>query len=502
MRHYAGPMAATTHRQRTVGVVLAGGVGSRVGLAMPKQLLKIAGKPIIEHTLGVLEQAPEIDEVIVMMTPDFIGDVERIVSSGGYRKATRVLPGGRTRNESTQLALAAIPDEDGRVLFHDAVRPLLSRRIIRECVNALHTYEAVDVAIPSADTIIEVVDELIVGIPERSRLRRGQTPQGFRLPTIRKAYELAADDADFQATDDCGVVLRYLPDVPIYVVEGSEQNIKVTDPVDLFIADKLFQLASATVQSLSSPDEYAEQLRGRVAVVFGGSYGIGADIVRLLQGFGAKVYSFSRSQTGTHVENREDVDAALDKAFNETGRIDYVVNTAGVLHTGALAETDDSIVAEMINVNYVAPIQIARSSLRYLQQTCGQLLLFASSSYTRGRAGYSLYSSAKAGVVNITHALADEWSSLGVRVNCLNPERTATPMRTRAFGEEPPETLLDARTVALAAVDVLLADVTGQVVDVRRGSPGAGTDAERIAQLVAAAEMDAEVEAALGHRTP
>src|SRR5947209_486138 len=180
-RHYAVPMSAADHRQRTIGVVLAGGVGSRVGLAVPKQLLKIAGKPIIEHTLGVLQQSPEIDEVLVMMTPAYIDDVRRIVDGGRYTKVTQVLAGGRTRNESTQLALAAISDEDGRVLFHDAVRPLLSRRIIRECVNALHRYEAVDVAIPSADTIIEVVDDRIVGIPDRSLLRRGQTPQGFRL---------------------------------------------------------------------------------------------------------------------------------------------------------------------------------------------------------------------------------------------------------------------------------------------------------------------------------
>jgi ribitol-5-phosphate 2-dehydrogenase (NADP+) / D-ribitol-5-phosphate cytidylyltransferase len=494
-------MAAST-RLRTIAVVLAGGVGSRVGLPVPKQLLKIAGKPIIEHTIGVLQQSPEIDDVIVMMTPDYIGDVQRIVSSGGYTKVSAVVPGGRSRNESTELALAAIPDVEGRVLFHDAVRPLISKRIIRECVNALHRYDAVDVAIASADTIIEVDDDRIVRIPDRSRLRRGQTPQGFSLPTIRRAYELAGQDPDFQATDDCGVVLRYLPEVPIYVVEGTEQNIKVTNPVDLFIADKLFQLASSSVESLATSEQYAEQLRGRVAVVFGGSYGIGAEIVRLLQGFGAMVYSFSRSQTGTHVETRDDVEAALEKAFQDTGRIDYVVNTAGVLHTGALAETDDAIVAEMINVNYVAPIQIARLSLRYLQQTKGQLLLFASTSYTRGRAGYSLYSSAKAAVVNITHALADEWSALSVRVNCVNPERTATPMRTRAFGEEPPGTLLDATTVALASIDVLLADVTGQVIDVRRSGPGAGPEADRIAALAEAAEAEAEAEAELGHRTP
>ena len=91
----------------------------------------------------------------------------------------------------------------------------------------------------------------------------------------------------------------------------------------------------------------------------------------------------------------------------------------------------------MIGVNYIAPVQIARLGIGYLEQTKGQLLLFTSSSYTRGRAGYSLYSSSKAAVVNLTQALADEWRDLGVRVNCINPERTATPMRTKAFGVEP-----------------------------------------------------------------
>jgi 2-C-methyl-D-erythritol 4-phosphate cytidylyltransferase len=99
------------------------------------------------------------------------------------------------------------------------------------------------------------------------------------------------------------------------------------------------------------------------------------------------------------------------------------------------------------------------------------LLLYTSSSYTRGRANYALYSSTKAALVNLTQALADEWSELGVRVNCVNPERTATPMRTRAFGEEPEHTLLAAETVARASLDVLLSSLTGQVIDVRR-SPG------------------------------
>ncbi len=494
---------------RTVGVVLAGGAGTRVGLDIPKQLLKIAGKPIIEHTIDAMNHAPDINEVLVLMTPGFTQDVEKIVAAGRYQKVSRVLEGGATRNETTRRALAALGDQDCNVLFHDAVRPLLSQRIIRECVNELRRHEAVDVAIASADTIIIVDGDVIKEIPDRGRLRRGQTPQGFRLSTIRRAYELAEQDGDFTATDDCSILLRYLPDVPIKVVEGSEQNMKVTHPVDVFLADKLFQLASASVPHPATADAYQERLRGCTAVVFGGSYGIGRDIACLLRGFAADVFSFSRSETGTHVENPQDVEAALKKAYDETGRIDFVVNTAGVLHTGALAETDESTVEEMIRVNYVAPVTIARHSVGYLRQTRGHLLLFTSSSYTRGRAGYSLYSSSKAAVVNLTQALSDEWAPLGVRVSCINPERTATQMRTRAFGVEPPESLLSAREVALTAIDVLISDTTGLVIDVRRVDPVRAARAARgeqeveaIARLVAEAQAQAEAEAALEHTTP
>ncbi|MFI5425653.1 SDR family oxidoreductase [Aeromicrobium sp. UC242_57] len=95
------------------------------------------------------------------------------------------------------------------------------------------------------------------------------------------------------------------------------------------------------------------------------------------------------------------------------------------------------------------------------------MLLFTSSSYTRGRGGYSLYSSAKAAVVNLTQALADEWAG-EVRVNCVNPERTGTPMRTKAFGEEPEGTLLSSMEVARQSLDVLLANQTGHIIDIRR----------------------------------
>src|SRR5690606_19131461 len=238
------------------------------------------------------------------------------------------------------------------------------------------------------------------------------------------------------------VVLRYLPNVPIHVVAGDEYNMKVTQPVDVFIADKLFQLASTAAPEQNDEHVYRELLTGRTLVVFGGSYGIGRDIADLARSYGATVYALGRSTTGTHVENPQDVDEALAKAYADTGRIDYVVNTAGVLRIGRLAETDNATIEAALKVNYLAPVQTARSAHRYLARTKRQLLLYTSSSYTRGRAEYSLYSSTKAAIVNLAQALSDEWAADGVRVNCITPERTATPMRTKAFGQEPAGTLL------------------------------------------------------------
>jgi ribitol-5-phosphate 2-dehydrogenase (NADP+) / D-ribitol-5-phosphate cytidylyltransferase len=360
-------------------------------------------------------------------------------------------------------------------------------------IDARDTYQAVDVAIPSADTIIEVNSQhVITDIPDRSRLRRGQTPQAFRLGTITEAYRIAWEDPDFVAPDDCKVVLRYLPDVPIYVVEGSDHNIKITEPIDVFIADKLFQIASTAAPSID-PDEYASRLAGKVMVVLGGSYGIGADIAKLARGFGATVFNFSRSATGTDVQDPDAVAAAMASVNGDVGRIDYVVMTAGLLVKNRLTDCTMDEITTGIAVNYLAPVIVARAAQQYLCESQGHLLLFTSSSYTRGRAGYSIYSSAKAAVVNLTQALADEWAADGIRVNVINPERTSTPMRRKAFGDEPEGSLLSSQAVALTSIDVLLSDLTGHVIDVRRVEPDGSSrsrtmlEASQIAAVLTAA---------------
>ena len=163
--------------------------------------------------------------------------------------------------------------------------------------------------------------------------------------------------------------------------------------------------------------------------------------------------------------------AAATEALAEHGRIDFVVNAAGVLPRGPLLDATEEEVYSATEVNYLAPVFIAQAFHAPLRESRGSLLLFTSSSYTRGRASYSLYSSAKAAIVNLTQALADEWAGDRIRVNCINPERTATPMRTKAFGEEPAGSLLESEAVARASIDTLLGRGTGHVVDLRLTDP-------------------------------
>jgi ribitol-5-phosphate 2-dehydrogenase (NADP+) / D-ribitol-5-phosphate cytidylyltransferase len=226
-----------------VGVVLAGGTGTRIGGEVPKQLLELAGRPILVHAVAAFQAAPEIDEIVVMMAPAYVEAVEALLAAQRFDKVTRVLAGGDTRSESTRLALAALGDTDRDVLLHDAARPLVTPGLIGDCARALATAEAVTAGVTSTDTVATIVKRgssvVITGVGDRAAIRRVQTPQGFRLATIRRAYALADTDPGFVATDDTSVVVRYLPEVAVHIVEGDEANIKVTTPADLALAEML-----------------------------------------------------------------------------------------------------------------------------------------------------------------------------------------------------------------------------------------------------------------------
>jgi len=446
-------------------IILAGGSGERFGDEIPKQFKKVAGKTVIEHTLSTFDEDQFIDEIFVVVHPSFRYLIEEILLRNSYKKVSKILNGGSTRQQSSRIGVFSIPDDDSYVLIHDAVRPFVTHKIIREIVSSLERYESIDTCVSSPDTLVKISGEEIIEIPDRKKLMLGQTPQGFRTNVIKKAYELYEQEP-FETTDDCSLILKYgLGKVGI--VGGDRFNIKITYPEDMYFADKIFQ-----VRSMESDEELVqmqEKLRDKVLVVFGASRGIGKEIIDIALSLGAKTYGFSR-RTNVDVSKPEDVSSALEEVFEKEGRIDYMVNTAAILRMGSLENREYTDIFQEMMTNYFGTIVVAKESIRYLRSTRGSLLFFTSSSYTRGRSLYSVYSSTKAAVVNLMQALAEEFGVHSCRVNAINPERTNTEMRKENFGIEDEKTLLSPAVVARKSLAILTGNFSGMVFDVNKSS--------------------------------
>jgi 2-C-methyl-D-erythritol 4-phosphate cytidylyltransferase len=451
---------------RIHAIVLAGGDGNRFGGELPKQFVRLAGEPILARTVRCLRDAG-LDRVVVVAHPAWMDDTLALLARGPLGVDVTVVAGGATRNESTRNGLSALAAaDDDIVVVHDAVRPLLPVDVVRRSIQPLldGRAEATDTVIPSADTLVIVDGEAVVEIPDRGRYRRGQTPQTFRAGVLARAYAAAEAAGDLGNTDDCSVVLRYVPEARMLGVAGDEINMKITTPIDIVLADRMLQMAVL----VPDPEPYpTASMAGVRVLVMGGTTGIGQAIAAGAEALGARAETAGTS-AGVDVRDYAAVDACVGEAVGRLGGLDHVVVTAGVLRIGRLAETDPAAFAEVVDVNLTGSLNVARAAYPHLRESRGSITFFASSSFTRGRPEYVPYSASKAAVVNLTQGLAEEWAADGIRVNAVSPERTDTPMRRKAFPDEARDGMLSADEVAAATLRLLRSDLTGQVVDVKR----------------------------------
>jgi 2-C-methyl-D-erythritol 4-phosphate cytidylyltransferase len=445
-------------QNKTIAIILAGGSGERFGNELPKQFIKLAGKPIIEYTLNNFQSHSSIDEIIVVIKKEFEEKLWNIVKKNNFNKVTKIIYGGKDRFNSTYAALRTLENEneDIKVIFHDAVRPLIDKKTIDRVIKALNYYDAVDTAIDATDTIIEIdYDWIIENIPNRKYMKRGQTPQGFRLKTIKNAYKKAINENKNNFTCDCGVVNKMLK-IPIKVVKSTIKNIKITYPIDLYIAEKYIQMGIE--DNLNEVN--LKNLKGKNIVIFGNSSGIGKEIEKIALEYGANVYGGSR-KSGVDIRDKKTIEKFLLKIEN----VNIIINTAAILIKKPIKFVFEDEINDIIDINYKGTVNIALIGRKILEKTNGMLINFASSSYTRGRANYSLYSSSKAAIVNLTQALSEEWEN--IKVNCVVPQRTNTPMREKNFGYEEPSTLLNPYDVALKTLKLALSNKTGIILEIK-----------------------------------
>jgi 2-C-methyl-D-erythritol 4-phosphate cytidylyltransferase len=455
---------------RIHALLLAGGSGDRFGADIPKQFVRLAGEQILVRSARSLAAAG-VDRLAVVAHPLWLAETEAAVVRAAVAIPTTVVAGGATRNESTRNGLRSLDaDEDDIVVVHDAVRPLLPAEVVARSIAPILAGEAdaTDTVIPSADTLVIVEGGRVVEIPERDRYRRGQTPQTFRAGVLAAAYAAAEAAGDLSATDDCSLVLRYVPSARVAAVAGDEVNLKITTRTDIVLADRMIQMRLLD-PSAGAPGA-ARTLAGARLLVIGGTNGIGAAIAAAAEARGSAVAVDGRSM-GLDVRDADAVRGRLDAAAEALGGLDHVICTAGVLRIGAVADGAAGDFAEVIDVNVTGTLNVARAAYPHLSRAGGSFTAFASSSFTRGRPGYVAYSASKAAIVNVVQGLADEWAEVGIRVNAVSPERTDTPMRRAAFPDEDRTGLLTPGEVAEATLRLLMTDLTGQVLDVRQHDP-------------------------------
>jgi 2-C-methyl-D-erythritol 4-phosphate cytidylyltransferase len=220
----------------TAAIVSAGGLGRRMGTAVPKQFLDLGGKPIFIRTLEKLDRCCEVDWIIVVVPSEFVVRAQKTIGEHQIQKVIQITPGGADRQDSIENSLPYLPQEAELVLVHDAVRPLVSVQKISESIGAARVYGAAIVAVPSRNTIKKVENNWVIRTVDRSVLWQVQTPQVFIKAWILEAYQKAREDG-FRSTDDSMLVERLGHKVK--VVLGEEQNIKITSREDLIFAEAL-----------------------------------------------------------------------------------------------------------------------------------------------------------------------------------------------------------------------------------------------------------------------
>lgn len=218
---------------RAGAIIVAGGAGLRFGGTVRKQFREVAGVPLLLRAVRAFVGHPDIGAVVVVLPPDAAADPPEWLSA----LEVAIVPGGAERNDSVRAGLAALPAAADPVLIHDGARPLVSAELVARVCAAARAGTAAIAAVPATDTLKEVDDAgCVLRTLDRARIWHAQTPQGFPRATIDRVHRLASA-AGVRATDDAALCERF--GEPVRVVRGSPENLKVTHPSELVLAEAL-----------------------------------------------------------------------------------------------------------------------------------------------------------------------------------------------------------------------------------------------------------------------
>jgi len=225
-----------SNKGKTVAVIVAAGVGSRLKSKVRKPFVRLRGKPMLGWTLEAFEKAPSIGGVVVVVHRSNLQTAQRMIRSFGFRKVIRVVPGGATRVGSVACGLKAVPVQAQWVAVHDGARPLVTSELIEQTVQEARRSDAAIAAIPVIPTIKQAEGRWVKKTLDRKRLWAVQTPQVFERTLLERAHAKAGTNGA-SATDDATLVEAL--EHRVRIVMGDPRNFKVTTPADLIMAEAL-----------------------------------------------------------------------------------------------------------------------------------------------------------------------------------------------------------------------------------------------------------------------
>ncbi len=231
---------STGDNPRCVGIVPTAGAGIRMGAEVKKQYLPLGGEPILAHTLRALHNCAEIDAIILVVPEeDKAFCEEKIVAPYRFDNVISIVAGGKERQDSVYAGLQAIESEPELVVIHDGVRPFLTTQMVKETVQSATQGISASTGVPVSDTTKSVNKEhMVIKTLSRETLWSIQTPQAFPYHSLLTAYEAAFKDG-FYGTDDAALIERI--GLPVRIVMGSHDNIKITSPSDLAIGESILK---------------------------------------------------------------------------------------------------------------------------------------------------------------------------------------------------------------------------------------------------------------------
>ncbi len=236
-------------KKRCIGLVVAAGSGRRMGASVKKQYMELGGKPVLYFSLKAFQNSGIIDEIVLVVGENELSYAQNeVVDKYGFTKVSAIIPGGEERYDSVWQGLQVIPEEEGYVFIHDGARPFVTEEIIRRGYDAVSQYKACAAGMPSKDSV-KLADEedFVVSSPDRDHVWLMQTPQVFEISLIREAYEKFMGQEEKTATDDAMVAEQMLA-VPVKLFEGSYENMKLTLPEDMKLAEAILKDIRRTQQ--------------------------------------------------------------------------------------------------------------------------------------------------------------------------------------------------------------------------------------------------------------